>query len=397
MEKYCSNCGNKIKEGKFCPMCGVKIESDKVDINKIIDVNSKDVINKKEKFSTSEATGSAYFLRKQLDNQKKLMFTYGVTQVNLQNLIGTNYSSGKWVTITKSTYALWKICNIPYGLAKKVIEEAFYNKKVYVLDREKVKSYKRKNTVKSIIGALIGLWVGLNLLDAIDKHKDKPAQSVQTKTQEDLNSKPKDIKDIDYKEFYDSYSDGEKGKWVRINGKVSSINGNKDRITMREGLSGFDGITINLKQKRDDVKAGNYVTIVGKVGSKVLASVYLEDGYVEALGDEAKSNAKDYIQVDYKKLYKDYEENAIAADEKYKDKLIQVTGKIDKIFREVMGHPYVTFKVDKYFDHVQAVFDKDEEKNITKLKKGQTITVRGRCKGKTINVWLDECIIVKNK
>lgn len=208
---------------------------------------------------------------------------------------------------------------------------------------------------------------------------------------------PANIEDVDYKEFYNNYSDDKKGKWVRISGKVSSINGNKDRITIRKGLSGFDHITIKLKQKRDDVKEGNYVTIVGKVGSKVLACVYLEEGYVEALGDEAKSNAKDYIQVDYKELYRDYKENAIAADEKYKDKLIQVTGKIDDIFREVMGHPYVTFEVDKYFGHVQAVFDKDEEKNIAKLKKGQTITVRGRCKGKTINVLLDDCIIIKKQ
>ena len=275
MNKYCTNCGNRIIEGKFCPRCGTKIESDKVDISKIIDVTRKE----------------------------NLIFSYRDSKVNLQTIIDENYNASKKVTIHKASNVLAKMCHIPYMSAEKVIKEAFYNKRVYHLDEKEVKAHKKQTAIASVFCILALFIFGLVIwnLSSDDKHKNSTSQTTQTTNQDGSNSKPKDIED------------------------------------------------------------------------------------------------KDYIKVDYKKLYKDYDENAIAADEKYKDKLIQITGNIKDIFREVMGHPYVTFSVDGHFQSVQAVFDKNEEKNVAKLKKGQSITVRGKCTGKRIDVMLDNCKIIENK
>lgn len=109
--------------------------------------------------------------------------------------------------------------------------------------------------------------------------------------------------------------------------------------------------------------------------------------------EEIKEKA---MVVDYKTLFKDYEDNPIAADEKYRYKKLRVTGSIKKIDREIMQHPYVTFAVKEYFGSVNLYFSKDEESKIAKLKKGQTITVEGNCEGlKLGDVHLNDCILVR--
>lgn len=102
------------------------------------------------------------------------------------------------------------------------------------------------------------------------------------------------------------------------------------------------------------------------------------------------------ITVDYKTLFQDYEDNPIAADQKYRYKKLRVSGKIKKIDREIMQHPYVSFAVKDYFGDVTLYFSRDEEPKITKLKKGQKITVEGKCDGLRLgNVHLSDCVLVK--
>lgn len=101
------------------------------------------------------------------------------------------------------------------------------------------------------------------------------------------------------------------------------------------------------------------------------------------------------MKMDYKVLHKDYMDNPIAADEKYKGKVLELTGQVDIIDREIAGNPYVTFEVDLLED-VRITFKKSEESKVTKLVKGQTITIRGKCKGTLLSttVALDNCELV---
>lgn len=97
--------------------------------------------------------------------------------------------------------------------------------------------------------------------------------------------------------------------------------------------------------------------------------------------------------VDYIKLYNDYDNNPIAADDIYKGKTLKITGKISSIDRELLGGAYITFAVDEYgFKNVQMVFNKSEEDKITNLSKGQQVTVIGECRGQTLGtVLLSKC------
>lgn len=90
-----------------------------------------------------------------------------------------------------------------------------------------------------------------------------------------------------------------------------------------------------------------------------------------------------------------YEANEVAADEKFSGKLIEVTGVIDSISKDILGDPYVTLGSGKDFEfaHVQAMFPADAAKQLTGLRKGQTLTVQCICGGKVMNVIGKDCVL----
>jgi hypothetical protein len=94
-------------------------------------------------------------------------------------------------------------------------------------------------------------------------------------------------------------------------------------------------------------------------------------------------------------LYWAYKANEIAADEQYEGKIVEVTGFINTIGKDILDTPYVTFEVGDVLGNVQCMFNKKDESQLSKLRKGQKITVRGRCKGYSIiSVLIDDCTLV---
>lgn len=112
--------------------------------------------------------------------------------------------------------------------------------------------------------------------------------------------------------------------------------------------------------------------------------------------EEKESNV---MKVDYEELHKDYMDNPIAADEKYKGKILELTGEVYNIDREIAGNPYITFNIggEYSFQDVRITFKKSEEEKVTKLKKGQEVTIKGKCMGTLLSttVSLNDCEIVK--
>jgi hypothetical protein len=93
-------------------------------------------------------------------------------------------------------------------------------------------------------------------------------------------------------------------------------------------------------------------------------------------------------------LFRDYETNEIAADQKYKEAVLQVGGTIEDIGKDLIGTPYVTLSASEFFN-VQAMFPTSAEKDLAALRKGADIKVRCRGAGKLGNVILRECALVK--
>lgn len=90
-------------------------------------------------------------------------------------------------------------------------------------------------------------------------------------------------------------------------------------------------------------------------------------------------------------LVAEYEDNEVAADNKYKDKKVTVTGKITSIAKDIADQPYVTLGTgnDLELATVQCFFKDDNI--LASLKKGQKITVTGTVEGKFMNVMLKGC------
>jgi hypothetical protein len=90
-------------------------------------------------------------------------------------------------------------------------------------------------------------------------------------------------------------------------------------------------------------------------------------------------------------LTREYKDNELAADEKYKNKVLEVSGKISNI-AEVMGN--ITVDLEGHKENgvniisVQCSFPQSEKPNLTKLKTGQNITFQGTNEGMTLNLYV---------
>lgn len=104
-------------------------------------------------------------------------------------------------------------------------------------------------------------------------------------------------------------------------------------------------------------------------------------------------------EVDYTILHQEYMDNPIAADAKYKGKILQLTGKVENIDREIAGNTYITFNIGGQYslENVRITFKKSEETKVAQLKKGQTVTIKGKCTGTLLSttVALNDCEIVE--
>jgi hypothetical protein len=98
---------------------------------------------------------------------------------------------------------------------------------------------------------------------------------------------------------------------------------------------------------------------------------------------ESAKDAKADLTVDAKDIIKDYKENEVAADEKYKNKIVQVSGVVNEIKKDFMDEIYVSVNTGKEleFEDVWVYFDGDATKKAKALKKGDKITVKGKVTG----------------
>ena len=96
-------------------------------------------------------------------------------------------------------------------------------------------------------------------------------------------------------------------------------------------------------------------------------------------------------------MYSAYEANEVAADAKYKSKILKVTGVVDSIGKDILDTPYVTLTSGGQYEvwGVQCMFDKKHEPELAQLTKGQTVTVQGKCDGYLINVLMKDCVLVR--
>jgi hypothetical protein len=102
------------------------------------------------------------------------------------------------------------------------------------------------------------------------------------------------------------------------------------------------------------------------------------------------------VKVSAADLAKAYTANEIAADSKYKDKILEITGAVEQVRREGLGETTVELATGEEDDNVLCKFDKGHQQEMEKLQPPQPVTIRGKCKGRDGNgIHLQKCVLVR--
>ena len=106
--------------------------------------------------------------------------------------------------------------------------------------------------------------------------------------------------------------------------------------------------------------------------------------------------ADSYPQVSATELHNIFQDNEVAANKKYKGKVIEVKGTVYKVDTGWLG-TYVYLDVG-LFSEIHCEMASGQEDILASLWKGQTVVIRGRCTGKTLgSVFLDNCKVTKKQ
>jgi hypothetical protein len=87
-----------------------------------------------------------------------------------------------------------------------------------------------------------------------------------------------------------------------------------------------------------------------------------------------------------------YNSNEVSADNKYKNHIVELTGKVENISKGPLDGIYVKIGEKGVFNSITCSFDSKQSDSISVLTPGQKVTVVGRVAGKIVGtVHLREC------
>lgn len=111
--------------------------------------------------------------------------------------------------------------------------------------------------------------------------------------------------------------------------------------------------------------------------------------------DSTKKEQKDPEEkVTAETLIDEYMENEVAADDKYKNKIIEVTGIVNQVKKESAGRIVVVLRSSKAFGGVNCYLKNDYKEDAIDLRAGDKITLVGKCGGlKNRTPYLRNCSI----
>jgi len=142
------------------------------------------------------------------------------------------------------------------------------------------------------------------------------------------------------------------------------------------------------------------LTIVGLAGDNKTTSTSADLASSNTTASTKKDKKVETIKVNAIQIYNEYKENEVSADKKYKGKLIDVSGEVDKIGKDIMDNPYVSLVTLKNsimnLSMVQCSFNSDKSNELALLKKGTKVIIRGEGKGSMATiVEIGNCELLK--
>jgi tRNA_anti-like len=110
-----------------------------------------------------------------------------------------------------------------------------------------------------------------------------------------------------------------------------------------------------------------------------------------------KAPVQPTIKVTADQLMSDYTANEVSADAKYKNNVIEVSGIVETIGKDIVDTPYIALKTGGQYSisSIQCMFAKSDESALASVSKGERIVLIGSVTGKLGNVILNGCRISK--
>ncbi|WP_437631091.1 OB-fold protein [Sorangium sp. So ce854] len=92
-----------------------------------------------------------------------------------------------------------------------------------------------------------------------------------------------------------------------------------------------------------------------------------------------------------------YKGNEVRADGQYKGKMVETTGVVNDIGKDILDDIYIIVGTGGMLEipALQASFTKQHEQAVASLSKGDRVTLRCKVKGLMMHVQLDDCAFVK--
>jgi hypothetical protein len=145
-----------------------------------------------------------------------------------------------------------------------------------------------------------------------------------------------------------------------------------------------------------DEKLGTWVTVASKIGDGETTSAGKPSAQSSEEPKSEKATSGDIVAVTAGEIIKDYSDNELRADMKYKGKLIEVTGTVRKIDTELFdGEKYVLLMNTSVWDFMHVSCYDIDVNDLVELNKGDEVRVRGDLgDGGDLGVTLRNCRIV---
>ncbi len=135
-------------------------------------------------------------------------------------------------------------------------------------------------------------------------------------------------------------------------------------------------------------------TLKNTLSAGVLAIfIILGGGSLDTDGDAEKISVAtpDYV-LSANKLFKEYDKNSVAADAKYEDKIVVVSGTIQSIGKDITDTAYLVIGGSGFLDGVQCTLPRGQEGLVARVSKGQYVTLKGKVSGQIMgNVLVNNC------
>ncbi|MEL7021893.1 MAG: hypothetical protein AAGK47_09800, partial [Bacteroidota bacterium] len=100
------------------------------------------------------------------------------------------------------------------------------------------------------------------------------------------------------------------------------------------------------------------------------------------------------LSISATELFNQYEADEVAGNQKFIDRIIDVSGTIAEISKDEEGAPVVILRETDAFSGILCTLKDSERQALAQLSVGNQVTIRGFCTGMLMDVVLNKCVII---